>query len=237
MARAQRVTNSGCKTGPRIPARRSFRRCFMPLPEKSFFTVEKLAGEWKIPAADIGNYAVTEQLTLSIVLSTNLIVRPADSEPEGSTVRLRPGIVSVFGADVWPAFKGEVVALTRIRGDADTVLEIQPETQSPLVSLIDLIVRSEEKLRFEVEYNIDLNIPPPTPRKLINSRQGRPPEYKWEECLYHLFKHIFEFGVPETQAELVRFCLDWFAQNDAEIPEISNVEKRVRKFWRILHGQ
>ncbi len=206
----------------------------MPLPENLFFTVKELAGLWKVPAAILGKFAVTDQLTLSFVLSTDLTVRPMNVNPESPNISISPGIVSIFGADVWPAFKGEVVSLTRVRGDpANTVLAIQPDSRHPLISVIDLIVLPEEKRRFEIAHNLEIDTA--LQAKKTCSRPGRPPSHKWNQCYIYLAKRVHDFGLPETQGELVRIALDWFAANFPDIPEISYAKKMIQPFWREFH--
>ena len=211
----------------------------MPLPEKPFFTLLQLSECWGVPIEDIGSYALTGMLTLSVVVVREVMVAPRGREG-GKQARRRclpPGIIPVVGFDVWPAFKGEAVTLTRFQSDsAQTVLCIQSEDQYQTIRMSDIVVRSDEKRRFEALVSSSTVDSIGENPAFIPSRRGPPTIHDWEGMWFGNFKTIYNLGIPDSQAELVRLSLDWFAINTDRVPDERQVKNKVGRFWRVFHS-
>ena len=215
----------------------------MSLPEKPFYTLNQLAECWSIPVKDIGGYALTKELTLSIIVVKELTVVVVGKEAgkQGRRHRLSPGIVPVIGFDVWQAFKGETVTLTRLAGDtAETALAISARDQYQTVKLADLVVRTEEKRRFEAAGGAEDGMGVPgncrsCPHR-TGSRGGAPNVHDWDGVWIDHCIRVHNFGMPETQAELVRQANDWFAVNTDRVPDDRQVKSKMRRFWRKFHS-
>ena len=84
-------------------------------------------------------------------------------------------------------------------------------------------------LRFEEDHDL---------LRRIGGSTGSLSPYDWEGMYVTMIKRIHEFGLPTTQAELIAELQDWFSNvaESGEVPDESTIRRRLRPFWRALHG-
>lgn len=66
------------------------------------------------------------------------------------------------------------------------------------------------------------------------NRGGRPAKWEWEDCLVEIFRIVHLYGLPESQAEMVRTLQDWFISHVSDAPAESEIKKRVSKVFRAI---
>jgi len=63
---------------------------------------------------------------------------------------------------------------------------------------------------------------------------GRPRKWDWEEFWLELCARLYEDGLSETQAEMVKRMGQWFVNQQSDQPAESEIKKRVSRLWRRL---
>ncbi len=207
----------------------------MAVPEKPFYALDEMAERWSVSVNDLGSFAVGGSLNLAVIIHNLQSVRRRTSASSGrSRTPLLTGVVSVDGMEVWRAFKGETVMVTRVRPRNGSFKELSEES-CPLVSLADLYISSEEKRRFETAYRLgaeDVEVPMASPPGKARSQRGKSPSHVWDAFWIELSDYVYREGRPETQAELIRHMLDWFVEYTNTLPDESTVRKKVQRYWR-----
>ncbi len=208
----------------------------MPRPEKPFFALDELAQRWAMSVRDIGSYAVDGLLTLAIVVVEEVMVipvKPNCNKQEAHSHTLQ-GVVPVFGLDVWRAIKEETVTVKRfLDTKLKTPLVIQSEDQYQIVALSDIVVVAGEVRRFETVNKLS-----PVGSSAVNgggvNKGGAPSVIAWQGYWVNNCVRVFQDGIPETAAELVREGMEWFAANSDRIPDVRSVERAVKQLMRAL---
>ncbi len=213
----------------------------MPLPEKPFFALDELAQRWSMTTTELGSYAIAKTLILAIVVVDELMVVPAKANANKSEPhqRMLQGVVPVFGLDVWRAIKGEAVTLKRVLDkSAKTFLTILSEDQYQTVRISDLVVSAEEMRRFEAANGLAVTavVEPVGTTGRSPRKSGAPVVIAWTGYWVYTCTRIFQLGIPETNAELVREGLDWFAANTDRIPDVRYVERAVQQLMAALRA-
>ena len=74
--------------------------------------------------------------------------------------------------------------------------------------------------RFEDEYD---------PLHRVHVSPGRSSRHDWEGMLQALMIRLFEYGLPETQADFVAQGQDWFVVNakDGSVPDESQIRRKL----------
>ena len=90
--------------------------------------------------------------------------------------------------------------------------------------LRDLAIQGHAAARFEAEEG------------LVIVRAGGALRYDWEKMAYGLIARATRDGAPASQSELVRWALDWFAEQ-GDVPDESTARRRLTPLWRELQGQ
>jgi hypothetical protein len=68
----------------------------------------------------------------------------------------------------------------------------------------------------------------PAAEPVIKNRGGRPPKYDWDAFWVEIVRRAnTPDGLPEDRRQLQRGMLDWCAQNWGDVPEESEVRKRM----------
>ena len=195
----------------------------MALPARVFWTLENLAVRWGCAPADIVGWA-TEGI-IEIVTSVGM-VQCSGTEP-------LIGLVAVCAEDIMPLFWGNRVEtkacmIWRIRpqGTATWKIITAPAHGVP-IELHDLMVMAKAAQRFEDEYD---------PLHRVHVSPGRSSRHDWEGMLQALMIRLFEYGLPETQADFVALGLDWFVANakDGSVPDESQIRRKLSSIWRAL---
>lgn len=212
----------------------------MPRPETPFYALEELAGRWPFTTMDLGRYAIAGTLTLAIVVVDEVIVVPVKASAGKSALhpRMVQGVVPVLGLDVWRAIKGETVILKQVLDkNGKTVLAIQSEEQYQTVRASDLVVNAEEVRRFAAAHGLTITgDEPPTKAGGSPRKSGAPVVLAWTGYWISTCVRIYQHGIPETNAELVREGLEWFATNSERIPDVRYVERTVQQLMTALRA-
>lgn len=195
----------------------------MALPARVFWTLEKLAARWGCDPAEIVGWA-TEGI-IEIVTSVGM-VQCSGTEP-------LIGLVAVCAEDIMPLFWGnrpetKACMIWRIRpqGTATWKIITAPAHGVP-IELHDLMVMAKAAQRFEDEYD---------PLHRVHVSPGRSSRHDWEGMLQALMIRLFEYGLPETQADFVAQGQDWFVANakDGSVPDESQIRRKLSLIWRAL---
>ena len=208
----------------------------MPLPEKPFFALDELAQRWTMSVRDIGSYAVEGMLTLAIIVVDEVMVIPAKTicNKQDARSRVMQGVIPVIGLDVWRAFKEEVVTVKRFLDEKlKTPLPIQSEDQFQSVALSDIVVAAREVRRFETVNKISPAASSARHDAGVN-KGGAPTVIAWQGYWINNCVRVFQYGIPETAAELVREGMEWFAANSDRIPDVRSVERAVKQLLLAL---
>ena len=195
----------------------------MALPARVFWTLENLAVRWGCAPADIVGWA-TEGI-IEIVTSVGM-VQCIGTEP-------LIGLVVVCAEDIMPLFWGN-----RPEAKACMIWRIRPQGTAPWkiitapahgvpIELHDLMVTTKSAQRFEDEYD---------PLHRVHVSPGRSSRHDWEGMLQALMIRLFEYGLPETQADFVAQGQDWFVANakDGSVPDESQIRRKLSSIWRAL---
>ena len=186
----------------------------------SFIPILRAAARWGWSIADIAGWAATERLPIVMGIC------PVCCGPEPVA-----GVVEVATADILSLFLQETTEnagayLKRIRriGQDRDWLTITDPAEGVFVCLRDLAIQGHAAARFEAEEG------------LVMVRAGGALRYDWEKMAYGLFIRATQEGAPKSMSELVRWALDWFA-DQGEVPDESTARRRLTPLWRELQGQ
>jgi hypothetical protein len=195
----------------------------MALPARVFWTLENLAVRWGCAPAEIVGWA-TEGI-IDIVTSVGM-VQCSGTEP-------LVGLVVVCAEDIMPLFRGNsadakscMIWRIRPQGTATWKIITHPAQGVP-IQLHDLLVTAKTAQRFEDEYD---------PLHRVHVSPGRSSRHDWEGMLQALMIRLFEYGLPETQAEFVAQGQEWFVAHskDGSVPDESQIRRKLSPIWRAL---
>ncbi len=140
---------------------------------------------------------------------------------------------------------GNVIEARRCRGGPSVTAVPQGGGAEPYggdpsegvaITAADVLVRRGEVERFERQYGFfnGLHVPESDGAAAARRRGGPgvPPRHDWDAFYAALARRIHEYGVPATQAELVREMVAWFEARDAEhAPDESTIRKKITPVW------
>jgi hypothetical protein len=210
----------------------------MPLPPRVFQPLNEVAIRWSAKPLDIIGWAIDGRIALSAAL------------PLVETKQKRPveGLVEICAQDVFDLFSTEAnkkacVRIQRFRRHAGRRWEriIAPPDGVPLKPSGVVITRNEIE-RFERDYPLsgfrvdstEKSPPAPSSQSTSVSRPGAPPRYNWDAFAGAVARRVHDEGMPESQGELIRDMLDWFATSFGAVPDESTVRRRVQGLWPVL---
>ncbi len=187
---------------------------------QAILTIPQAAARWGCSIGDIGVWAAKGRLRIVTGIS-----------PVYCRNKEIGGFVEVATADILPLFLKEgkyntMAYLKRIRpaeqeGDWCTITD--PAEGIPL-TLDDLAIQAHDAARFEAEEG------------LVMVRSGGALRYDWEKMAYGLVARAAREDAPNSLSELVRWALDWFA-DQGDVPDESTARRRLTPLWRELQGQ
>jgi hypothetical protein len=199
----------------------------MPLPPKPFHPVGELAARWQVDALAIVGWAIEGRLALSAAL-------PQIGIAEGQTAS---GLLGVAGEDVFALFDGEpCVKVRRFRRDSRSAWEaIAHPADGIALRGSGIVIARAEAARFEQAHRLFVRDDRPrAPERPSIIRAGAPARYDWDAFAGAVARRVFDHGMPQSQGELVRDMLDWFAECRGATPDESTVRRRVQAAWREL---
>jgi hypothetical protein len=105
-----------------------------------------------------------------------------------------------------------------------------------------VVITRNEIERFERDYPLsgfrvdstEKSPPAPSSQSTSVSRPGAPPRYNWDAFAGAVARRVHDEGMPESQGELIRDMLDWFATSFGAVPDESTVRRRVQGLWPVL---
>lgn len=199
----------------------------MPLPPKPFHSIAEIAARWQVEALAIVGWAMENRLALSAAL-------PQVEAEDGRRVG---GLLGVAGEDVFALFDGEIsVRVLRFRRDPKADWEaIRTPAEGVAVRAASVVIARAEVERFERAHRLfvrDGGIAAPV--RTIQERGGAPARYDWDAFSGAMARRVHDLGMPESQGQLIRDMLDWFAESYGSTPDESTVRKRVQSAWREL---
>ena len=209
----------------------------MSLQGQPLLSVRHLAELWNVPIEAVGGFAAAGMLPISVAVSVDLHVSTVGFDASKNVV-VPAGLVPVIGGDVWPAFKGEIATLTRVLGAGQEKLIIPSEDQYLNITLIDLFVQATDFQKLAELYRANTSALIGNNASLQSARHGakRGPNFihHWELIDVFMCQFIYEQGLPQTQGELVRYCLDRYAQQHPNPPDERHVRRRTDLLMRSI---
>jgi hypothetical protein len=206
----------------------------MPLPPRPFHPLTDIAIRWSVAAMDIVGWASDGWLALSI----------AAPPIKTTSSRIVCDLVQVAPTDVLPLFRpegarAETVFVRRIRehGEAEWQWISEP-ADGITVAAADVLLTRAEVQRFEQQTDLGHNSLSRETKepKRRSAGPGAPPRYEWAAVYAAIARRVHNYGIPKTQAELIREMLDWFQQRTNEhAPDESTVRRKVAVVWRELN--
>lgn len=199
----------------------------MPFPPKPFHSIGEVASRWQIDPFVIVGWAIEGRLALSAAMP----------EVETTEGRRAAGLLCVAGEDVFALFDGEaIVRVRRFRIDPRAAWEtIASPPDGVAIRAAGVVVARTEAERFERAHRLFQGFTQPSaPETPSASRVGAPARYDWDAFGVALARRVFDHGMPESQGELVRDMIEWFATSHGVTPDESTVRRRVQAAWREL---
>lgn len=197
----------------------------MALPQRVFFTLHETAARWGCTVSDIAGWATTGKLQIMTGIAP---VQCGETPVAGQVVLSPMDLLPMFRRCGTGPQKGEVRRVLP-PGGSDW-LHITDPAEGVSVSIADMIIATEEVLRFEDEHDLL--------RRVVNGTGATSP-YDWDGMTVALIKRIHDDGLPATQTELVAEMQDWFADrsNGAQMPDGRSIRRRITPIWRALRHE
>ena len=204
---------------------------------KPCYGLAEVCTRWGVSEADIANFAIAGELTLSVVVA-RLPIEDGEIEEveDGHFVELPErrywftGGLDLWAQDAWHvvmdgshavhAFKVERGRYRSLRAQGDDPPEL-------IVQRERIVVQHAELLRFESAQAEPAQAIAHAPA----GQRGAPARYAWDEFWCEAAVALQIEGMPPTQAALVRRMEQWFAGR-GEFPDQSTIKKKVALLWR-----
>ena len=199
----------------------------MSLPPKPFHAIAEIAARWQVDALAIVGWSMENRLALSAAL-------PQLETVAGQHVG---GLLGIAGEDVFALFDGEpVVRVRRFRRDPKSEWErIKAPEKGVTVRAAGVVIARAEAERFERAHRLVVQESREVFRSgFASSPGGAPARYDWEAFAGAVARRVHDRGLPQSQGELIRDMLDWFAETYGATPDESTVRRRVQAAWREL---
>lgn len=213
---------------------------------KPYYGIEEVCRRWEISEADLAGFVIEREITLSIVVASLLVeigtIEEVDDKNWCSIPEERrhlSGALDLHPVNAWSILTEGSQVINSFKAADDGYISIEGreyENGELHVVRSQLIVRHAELVRFEAAQ--DQTAAPvaavaPGAPVVLNGR-GAPAKYKWDDFYCALAVMTHADGVPETQTELIRRMMDWFAKQNL-YPDPTTVKRKVAIFWRQYH--
>lgn len=213
---------------------------------KPHYGIEEVCKRWEISQTDLAGFVIEQEITLSIVvvrLGVQFGIIEYDKDGQSHKIlegyKYLSGAVDLLPMDGWHALRPESHPIYSFRSEPGAYMDIHDPDWGLCSLYIDrsqLVVRHAELTRFEAAQGA-VDAPPPTmqlPTTLQVAGRGAPAKYKWDDFYCALAVMTHAEGIPETQTELTRRMMDWFAKQNL-YPDLTTVKRKVATFWRQYH--
>ncbi|WP_431304013.1 hypothetical protein [Sediminicoccus sp. BL-A-41-H5] len=191
--------------------------------------------------ADLANFALGEEITLSVVVARlPLEEGEVDEVDDGQFVDIPhrrywfSGTLDLWPQDAWTAVMQGAQTVTAFQADAGRYRSVwapNEETAEFIVPRDRLVVRHAELERFEAAQAAAAYEPAPPPAVPQLGQRGAPARYDWDAFWCELAVMLQVEGMPETQAAVIRRMEAWFAKR-GQFPDPSTVKRKVTLLWR-----
>lgn len=215
----------------------------MAFPRRSFYTIQELSIQWGSFAFDIVGWALDGHFNLAVTLP-----------PVKTAEKIVSGMVRISAADVFAMFRPQGPAaprtmLRRIRecdAEEDAWLWITEPEGGVLITPADVLIPRAEVEAFEAAYSQSPAGVARTPAMATRYPEAKPPErwaglgsggrfrHDWDGFYIELCKQIHDYGLPDTQSDLVHRMRDWFESTAGMAPDESTIRKKIRTVWQKL---
>lgn len=213
---------------------------------KPYYGIEEVCQRWEISQTDLAWFVIEQEITLSIVVvRLGVQFGIIEYHDDGQSHKILEGYKYLSGAvdllplDGWHALRPESHRIYSFRSEPGAYMDIHDPDWGSCAFFIDrsqLVVRHAELARFEAAQAAMETSPPimQTPAAPQVAGRGAPAKYKWDDFYCALAVMTHADGVPETQTELIRRMMDWFAKQNL-YPDPTTVKRKVAIFWRQYH--
>jgi hypothetical protein len=131
--------------------------------EKSYFTLPEILARWAMPEADFAYLAENDLLRLSVRVFSVPVEFGDYEETGGGQLASLPwerghysGLLDLHARDVFHVFRDGAVNVRHFRTPRAHYAQLCNDTEHLLVRIIDLLLRREERDRFEAESGVFL---------------------------------------------------------------------------------
>ncbi len=196
----------------------------VPIPPPAFYTLLSVARRWSVPPLDIAGWAAEGQLGLSAAVPPVIV----DS---GQTIS---GLVDIEAASVLPLFRDgfarqQSAAVQWIAVDGHFA-RIQEPLGGVSLRAADILIRRPHVEAFERRHRIAHRMP------ARRGGTGAPCRYDWDSFYGALARHVHDYGIPRTQAEMARQMMNLLDGRGADGPSERTIRRRVAAIWRELRA-
>lgn len=214
--------------------------------KKPYYGIEEVCRRWEISEADLAGFVIEREITLSIVVASLLVeigtIEEIDHKNWCSIPEERrhfSGALDLHPVNAWTILTEGAQVINSFKAADERYISIEGyEYENGELHVVrnQLIVRHAELVRFEAAQ--DQSAAPvaaaaPEAPVVLNGR-GAPAKYKWDDFYCALAVMTHAEGIPETQTELTRRMMDWFAKQNL-YPDPTTVKRKVATFWRQYH--
>lgn len=133
----------------------------MPLPPKSYFSLEEAASRWGVSVRDVSCYALDGLLEVSVMVFGVVVeVGTIEEHSHGSFrlsegTELRAGPQPLMREDLWPILRNGQATIGRFKSASpDRYVDVVAPAEEIPVATIDLVVMRTELERFESRHGI-----------------------------------------------------------------------------------
>lgn len=204
---------------------------------KPFYHVDEVLERWSMSERDVMSFVLSGSLTVSATVAglrvTCGICRTSAAgviDRIASSHRYIIGIVPLQPSDAWRVLRQGESVITALKAPADEFATIDDPAgnNQHVVGKSDLVIDHDELVRFEKA----------NPKVISGDhepgRRGAPSQFDWDAVWVELCAYIFLDGLPETQAELVKYIAGWLEDQGKRVPDDSTIKKKIRPLWQRL---
>jgi hypothetical protein len=213
---------------------------------KPYYGIEEVCQRWEISQTDLAGFVIEQEIALAAVVpGVRVQFGIIEYDDDGQSHKMLEGYKYLSGAvdllplDGWYTLTTNFHPIHSFKSENGTYMDIVLEkfdSSAFSVHRSQLVVRHAELTRFEAA-QAAMEATPPIMRTLAAPQaagRGAPAKYKWDDFYCALAVMTHAEGIPETQTELIRRMMDWFAKQNL-YPDPTTVKRKVAIFWRQYH--
>lgn len=211
---------------------------------KPCYGLAEVCERWGVSELDIANFAIADELTLSIVVAQLPLEDGSVEEVDDGHFVDMPerrfrftGTLDLWAHDAWHVMMNGAHGVGAFRAEPGTYRSLWVPSDGDEqfhVARERLVVRRAERERFEAEQATAVVSTAPASLVARSVQRGAPPKYDWDEFYCELAVAMQIEGFPESQAAIVRRMVEWFAVRN-QYPDQSTIKKKVALLWRRYH--